>query len=84
MIDMASTRKVEEGDIQDEDDATSRHARLPSLLTVTEAAVYMGVKPKTVYGWVETGRLPCLRAGNSLRFRLCDLERWLGVPERRQ
>ena len=57
---------------------------LPRLLSVKEAADYMGVNPKTVYAWVAQGRLHCLRAGNRIRFRLCDLERWLGVPERRQ
>lgn len=49
------------------------------LLTVKQAAEFMGVSPKTVYAWVAQERLDCLRAGNRIRFRLCDLERWLGV-----
>ena len=66
----------------------ARHGRIDRgrqrLLTVTEAATFMGVRPKTVYAWVASGRLSCLRAGNRLRFRTSDLERWLGVPERRR
>ena len=62
---------------------TTRQTQEGELLTVPEAAAFMRVKPKTVYAWVAEGRLPCLRAGNRLRFRTCDLERWLGVSERR-
>lgn len=55
------------------------------LMTVAEAAKYMRIKEKTLYAWIADERIPCLRAGSRLRFRLCDLERWLGVPpERRQ
>ena len=53
------------------------------LLTVKEAAAFMQVRPKSVYAWVAAGRLPCLRAGNRIRFRLSDLESWLsGGSER--
>jgi excisionase family DNA binding protein len=67
-----------------EDATQASPPRVLSLLSVKDAAAYMGVNPKTVYVWVAQGRLRCLRAGNRIRFRLCDLERWLGVPERRQ
>ncbi len=53
------------------------------LMSVKEAADYMRVRPKTVYGWVASGRLRALHAGNRLRFRPADLDAWLGVPERR-
>ena len=46
-------------------------------LNLHQAAEYMGVKPGTVYDWVESGRLRCGRAGNRLRFRREDLDRFL-------
>lgn len=67
-----------------EEGAQTLRGPIQSLLSVKDAAAYMGVNPKTLYAWVAQGRLRCLRAGNRIRFRLCDLERWLGVPERRQ
>ena len=47
------------------------------LLDVKQAAEFMGVRPKTVYAWVAQRRLRCLRAGNRIRFRVSDLNRWL-------
>jgi excisionase family DNA binding protein len=57
-----------------------RHFRC--LLTVTEAADYLRVSKSAIYSWVEKGRLPCLRAGSGLRFRLSDLDAWLEGRER--
>jgi excisionase family DNA binding protein len=52
------------------------------LLTVTEAADYLRVSKSAIYSWVERGRLPCLRAGSALRFRVSDLDAWLEGRER--
>jgi excisionase family DNA binding protein len=52
------------------------------LLTVRDAAQYMGVKEKTVYAWVAAKRIRCLRAGSRLRFRQSDLDAWLGMERR--
>ena len=55
---------------------------LTDLLTVTEAAAYMRVHPKTVRRWVRDGRLDCLRAGNRILFDPRSLALWLrGVGE---
>jgi excisionase family DNA binding protein len=47
------------------------------LLTVQEAAEFLGVKVGTIYVWRSTGRfkIPAVKLGaNILRFRLSDLE----------
>ncbi len=47
------------------------------LLTATEIADYVGVRPKTIYNWVSIKFIPCIRISNRLvRFRLEDIEKW--------
>ena len=45
------------------------------LLTVKQAAKYLGVSPQTVYLWVERKQIPHLRVmGRNIRFLKSDLE----------
>ena len=45
------------------------------LLTVKQAAKYLGVSPQTVYLWVERKQVPHLRVmGRNIRFLKSDLE----------
>jgi excisionase family DNA binding protein len=44
------------------------------LVTVAEAAAFLGVRVGTVYLWAETDRIPSYKIGNLRRFRLSDLE----------
>jgi excisionase family DNA binding protein len=46
------------------------------LLNVVEAADFLGVHPGTIYAWVESRRLPCLRVGSRIRFVRDDLLAW--------
>jgi excisionase family DNA binding protein len=39
-------------------------ARVPGYLSVKEAARLIGVSERTIYGYVETGKLPAARIGN--------------------
>lgn len=57
--------------------------KLERLLSVAHAAEFMGVRPATVYAWVEAGRLPCLRAGSLIRFERESLFEWLKGREGR-
>ena len=61
---------------------------LEPLVTVEEAAAFLGVQPGTVYLWAETGQLPSYKIGNLRRFRLSELETHLHAlregPERPQ
>ena len=49
------------------------------MLTRREAAEYLGVKPQTLAVWHVTGkyRLPLVKVGRSVRYRVVDLEKWL-------
>lgn len=47
------------------------------LLTVTEVADLLRVRPSTVYSWSETGVLPTFRVGRLLRFKRSQIEAWL-------
>jgi excisionase family DNA binding protein len=48
--------------------------RLDRLLSVKDVARRWCVCTATVYGLAKSGRLPCLRVGNSIRFRLEQVE----------
>lgn len=49
------------------------------LLTRREAAEYLGVAAQTLAYWQTTRKysLPIVKVGNSVRYRLADLDRWL-------
>ena len=53
--------------------------RLEPLVTVEEAAAFLGIQPGTAYLWAETGRIPSYKVGALRRFRLSDLERHLNA-----
>ncbi len=51
---------------------------LPRLLSVEQAAEYLGLSKNALYGLRYTGGAPvAIRVGRRLRFRLEDLEAWL-------
>lgn len=59
-----------------------------SLWRVEEAAEYLGIRPKTLYEWVRTGRVPYRKLGFNVRFDPAELSDWVesqaagaGVPE---
>ena len=39
-------------------------------ITAKELAVYLSVKVKTVYSWVESGKIPAYKLNGALRFNL--------------
>lgn len=47
------------------------------LLTVPEAAEYLGMAPNTIYVWSREGKLPSIKFSAAVRFRRADLEAWL-------
>ena len=47
------------------------------LLTVRELAEYLRVNPFTVYRWIAKNRIPHLRVGRTLRFRLEDIDEFM-------
>jgi excisionase family DNA binding protein len=49
------------------------------LLTRSEAAAYLGVKPQTLAVWATTGRykLPFVKVGRTVKYRVTDLDAFL-------
>lgn len=53
------------------------------LLSPTEAARLLAVKPSWIYEAVRDRRMPCLRVGRHIRFMRPMLERWLAENQER-
>jgi excisionase family DNA binding protein len=49
------------------------------LLTRTQAADYLGLRPQTLAAWYCTGRhdLPAFKVGRLVKYRKADLDEWL-------
>ena len=47
------------------------------LLTISEAALLLGVKPQTLYLWVSLRRIPHRKIGRLVRFAEVDLEQFV-------
>jgi excisionase family DNA binding protein len=57
-------------------------SQLPDrLLTVTEAAALISLQPRTLYKWAYQGRIPAVKLGRALRFRLTTLLRLMAEWE---
>ena|SRR5690349_8165482 len=68
-----TARRVSKRAQDDESSAPSR------LLSLRQAANYLGVSYWTVRGWVETGKLSAIRLGPKLiRIERSDLDRFIG------
>lgn len=54
------------------------------LLTIQEAADYIGVTPRTIYNWVNDGSLGCYRLGDgrSIRVGTDHLKQYLQEHEK--
>jgi excisionase family DNA binding protein len=52
------------------------------LVDIHEAARFLSIKPNTLRIWCAERRIPFLKAGHRLRFRLTDLETWAGKIEK--
>ena len=48
------------------------------LLTISEISLYLSIKQKTIYTKVEAGEIPHYRIGRLVRFRLDEIDAWLG------
>ena len=50
---------------------------MQKLLNPEEVADMLGVKKSTVYQWTHQGYIPHIKLGNTVRFKINDIERWL-------
>lgn len=58
-------------------DPSPRYRLDQQLLTPSQAAQLLAVRPSWIYEAVRADRLPCLRIGRHIRFTRDMLERWL-------
>ena len=47
------------------------------ILTLEEVALYLRLKPQTIYKWAQEGRIPAAKLGKEWRFRRAVIDRWL-------
>ena len=52
------------------------------LLTVRQAAEYLGLKATTLYDWVARRKIPFVKLNGALRFDLQDMERLIESEKR--
>ena len=52
-------------------------SRLPQLLNKKQLAEYLGLSVFTIDTWVSQKRLPHVKMGRRVAFRLRDIERWI-------
>ena len=50
---------------------------LREVMTVDQAAQYLGVSPDTLYKYLSEGRLPAFKLGNRWRLKKTTLDRWM-------
>lgn len=53
------------------------------LMTLPEVAAYLQIAERTVYYWVQTGRLPGFKLGAVWRFKRDDVEHWIDEQKQR-
>jgi excisionase family DNA binding protein len=55
-----------------------------NFLSVDEAAELLSISKRTIYGWVQQGRIPYRKAGRRLLFLESELLEWTKPDSRRQ
>lgn len=55
---------------------------MDKLLTPAELSGLTGLRLSTIYAYSYRRRLPTIKLGNRLRFRLSDVEKWIKQGER--
>lgn len=52
------------------------------LMTLQEVAEYLQIKDRTIYQWVQQGKIPGFKLGNVWRFRREDIDLWIEERKR--
>ncbi len=52
------------------------------LMTLREVAEYLQVKERTIYNWVQQGKIPSFKIGNGWRFKREDIDIWIEERKR--
>ena len=56
----------------------------PRLISVEEAAKYLGVQKSTIYSWAWRRKIPSVKMGRRLLFDREDLDRMIEAGKRRE
>ncbi len=56
---------------------TSTVQRTLELMDVNEVAALLKVKKRTIYGWVQTGKIPFQKVGDLIRFDKAKITDWI-------
>jgi excisionase family DNA binding protein len=46
-------------------------------LSVNEIAAHLGIKPPTVYKWIERRSMPAHKVGRLWKFKIQEIDRWV-------
>ena len=46
------------------------------IMTVEDVAVYLKMKPQTIYTWAQKGKIPAAKIGKEWRFRKDIIDEW--------
>ncbi len=49
----------------------------PEFMTAAEVAAWLRIGGSTVYAWVDSGRIPCLKFNGIVRFSRSQLTTWM-------
>jgi len=50
-------------------------------LSVDEIAAYLGIKPPTVYKWIDRKNMPSHKVGRLWKFRAKEIDKWVESGE---
>lgn len=50
---------------------------MKKLIDINQLAEYIGVSTHTIYLWVSQRKIPYVKLGRNLRFRVDDIEQWI-------
>ncbi len=54
----------------------NRNFEFEPLISAAEAGQLLGIHPVTILRWAREGRIPHLRMGRKVKFRVSDLNSW--------
>lgn len=50
-------------------------------ISLEEAAIFLGIKPVTLRGWIKKGKVPSHKIGKLWKFKCSELDEWVKSGE---
>ena len=57
---------------------------MENLIDIHQVSEMLKVKESTIRSWVFQRKIPCVRAGRLVRFRMSEIEQWLNQNNKGQ